>query len=242
MMSLISAARPEVAIAQKPADQKTFASPEDASAAVVAAAKHGDQNALLAIFGSDARGVLFSGDPVKDKIALQDFVAAYTQMNRWRPIKAGGQMLYTGADNHIFPIPLDRNSSGRWYFDTAAGKDEILARRIGRGELTAIAACGALADAQDLYFSQPHDGDKVRTYAQKFVSDPGKAKRLVLARICGPASPVHWVHSVTSQRHWAIQIQGDKPATVQWLLLPNSDQTGKQRPWWRKGLHHRMER
>jgi hypothetical protein len=95
-------------------------------------------------------------------------------MNRWRPIKAGGEILYTGADNYPFPIPLGQNPSGQWYFDTAAGKDEILARRIGKGELTAIEACGAIADAQRQYFTQTHDDDKVKQYAQKFVSDEGK--------------------------------------------------------------------
>jgi hypothetical protein len=155
------------------AAQKTFASPPDAGAAFFEAAKAGDQGALLAIFGSDAKDVLFSGDAVKDKDALQDFVAAYTQMNRWRQVKAGGEILYTGADNYPFPIPLGQNSAGQWYFDTAAGKDEILARRIGKGELTAIAACGAIADAQEQYFRQAHDGEKVRQYAQKLTSDPG---------------------------------------------------------------------
>ena len=83
-------------------------------------------------------------------------------------------MLNIGADNYIFPIPLGQNSSGQWYFDTAAGKDEILARRIGKGELTAIAACGAVADAEKQYFSQTHDGDSVKQYTQKFISDEGK--------------------------------------------------------------------
>ncbi len=158
--------------------QRTFASPQDAGAAFVEAAKSGDQNALLAIFGPDANRILFSGDAVKDKNALQDFVAAYAQMNRWREIKAGGEILYLGADNYPFPIPLGRNPSGQWYFDTAAGKDEILARRIGKGELTAIAACGALADAQKQYFSQPRNGDKVKQYAQKIASDEGKQNGL----------------------------------------------------------------
>jgi hypothetical protein len=161
-----------------PSAQKTFASPADAGAAFLEAAKSGDQGALVAIFGPDAKNVLFSGDAVKDKNALQDFVAAYGQMNRWREIKPGGEVLYVGADNYPFPIPLGKNPTGQWYFDTAAGKDEILARRIGKGELTAIAACGALADAQTQYFSQTHDGDTVKQYAQKFVSDEGKQNGL----------------------------------------------------------------
>jgi DUF2950 family protein len=154
--------------------QKTFTSPADAGNAFFEAAKSGDQGALLAIFGPEAKDVLFSGDSVKDRDALQDFVAAYNQMHRWQEIKAGGEMLYIGADNFPFPIPLGKNPSGQWYFDTAAGKDEILARRIGSGELTAIAACRAIADAQQQYFSQTHDSDKVKQYAQKFVSDEGK--------------------------------------------------------------------
>jgi hypothetical protein len=158
--------------------QKTFASPADAGAAFLEAAKSGDQSALLAIFGPDSKDVLFTGDPVKDKDALQDFVAAYNQMHRWREIKVGGEMLNIGADNFPYPIPLGKNSSGQWSFDTAAGKDEILARRIGKDELTAIAACGAVADAQQLYFSQTHDGDKVKQYAQRFVADEGKQNGL----------------------------------------------------------------
>jgi hypothetical protein len=160
------------------ATQKTFASPAEAGAAFLEGAKSGDQSALVAIFGPDVKDVLFSGDTVKDQNALQDFVAAYGQMNRWREIKPGGEILYVGADNYPFPIPLGQNSSRRWYFDTAAGKDEILARRIGKGELTAIAACGVLVDAQQQYFSQRHGGDNVKQYAQKIGSDEGKQNGL----------------------------------------------------------------
>ena len=117
-------------------EQKTFSSPAEAGDAFLAAAKAGDQSAILAIFGPDSNGVLFSGDAVKDKDSLQEFVAAYDQMHRWREIKVGGEMLYVGADNFPFPIPLGKNPSGQWVFDTAAGKDEILARRIGKDELT----------------------------------------------------------------------------------------------------------
>jgi hypothetical protein len=176
--SLLSCNKQEKTTTEKPATQRTFGSPADAGAAFFEAAKSGDQSALLAIFGPDAKEVLLSGDPVKDKDALQDFVAAYDQMHRWGKIKAGGEILYTGADNYPFPIPLGQNPSGQWVFDTAAGKDEILARRIGKGELTAIEACGAIADAQKQYFSQTHDGNKVKQYAQRFVSDEGKQNGL----------------------------------------------------------------
>jgi hypothetical protein len=175
--------------AEKPASeqvvQKTFASTEDAGAALVAAAKSGDQNALIGIFGPDSKEVLFTGDTVKGQDNRKAFVASYDQMHRWGSLKAGGKVLYTGADNFPFPIPLDKNPSGQWSFDTAAGKDEILARRIGRGELTAIAACGAAAIAEDQYFS------KAKQYAQKFASDQGKQNGLYWPVAEGhPASPL----------------------------------------------------
>jgi hypothetical protein len=190
--------------------QKTFASPADAGAAFLEAAKSGDRAALLAIFGPDAKDVLFSGDAAKDKDALEDFVAAYNQMHRWREIKVGGEILYIGADNHPFPIPLGQNPSGRWYFDSAAGKDEILARRIGKDELTAIAACGAIADAQQQYFKKTHDGDKARQYAQRFVSDEGKQNGLYWSTSAGQTtSPLEEVRDFAKAAGYTSA--GDKP-------------------------------
>jgi hypothetical protein len=151
--------------------QQTFASPAEAGAAFHAAAKSGDQVALTAIFGPDATEVLFSGEPVKDRNALTQFVSAYETMNRWVKINAGGQMLYVGGENFPFPVPLQQTSSGRWYFDTAGGADEIAARRIGRNELVAIAATAALANAQQDYFSGTRGRGEVKQYAQQFTSD-----------------------------------------------------------------------
>jgi len=158
--------------------QKTFASPAEAGAALHDAAKSGDQEALTAMFGPEMTDVLFSGDPVKDRNALTQFAAAYTTMNRWGKINGGGEMLYVGGENYQFPVPLLKTSSGRWYFDTAGGADEILARRIGRDELVAIAATAALANAQQEYFTKAHAGGEVKQYAQKFASDEGKQNGL----------------------------------------------------------------
>jgi Protein of unknown function (DUF2950) len=168
LTAVSSCSSPPQKSAEVSAAQKTFTSPEDAGAAFLAAAKTGDQAALLAIFGPEGKAALFSGDAIKDKDNLQDFVAAYNQMHRWREVKVGGEVLYLGADNYPFPIPLGKNSAGQWVFDTAAGKDEILARRIGRDELTAIACSAAVAEAQAKYFNLQ------KQYAQKFVSDEGK--------------------------------------------------------------------
>jgi hypothetical protein len=157
---------------------RTFATPSEAGAALLAAAQSGDRNALVAIFGPDGQEVLFTGDAAQDAENLRAFVGAYRRMNRWQKVKAGGEILYIGADNSAFPVPLGQNASGQWYFDIAAGKDEILARRLGKNELTAIAACEATANAQKQYFSQAHERGAAREYADKLVSDPGKQNGL----------------------------------------------------------------
>jgi len=98
-------------------------------------------------------------------------------------------MLITGADNKTFPIPVAKNAAGQWYFDTAAGKEEILARRIGKNEIAAIDICAAIAEAQRQYFSQRHDGTS--QYAQKFISDEGKQNGLYWPSAEGqPKSPL----------------------------------------------------
>jgi hypothetical protein len=157
---------------------KVFATPDEASNALLAAAKAGDQTAALAIFGPDSKEIIFSGDAVEDKNAADAFVARYEVMHRWRKLTDGAQILLVGADNFAFPIPLKKNADGQWFFDTAAGKEEILNRRIGRNELAIIDVCRAVAAAQAQYFSQLHDGATRKQYALKFISDPGKQNGL----------------------------------------------------------------
>jgi hypothetical protein len=183
VMSLASCSKRDTNAAEKSAEpaggnvvQKTFASPEAAGAALLAAAKAGDQATLLAIFGPDSKDLLYSGDTVKDSNTAKSFVTAYNQMNRWGKTKAGTEILYVGADNYAFPIPLRQNAAGQWSFDSAAGRDEVLARRIGDGELTAIGVLTEINRAQQEYLSQPHDG--AQQYAQKIVSDEGKQNGL----------------------------------------------------------------
>jgi hypothetical protein len=131
---------------------------------------------MVAIFGPESKDIVYSGDAASDKAAFSGFVSDYDVMHRWRKLENGSELLITGADNKTFPIPLKKNDAGQWVFDTAAGKEEILARRIGRNEMAAIDVCGAIADAQKEYFLQPHDGGK--QYAQKFISDEGKQNGL----------------------------------------------------------------
>jgi hypothetical protein len=157
---------------------KVFNSPDAAGNALLDAAKSGDQNALLAIFGPQSKELIFTGDAVQDKAMVSAFAAAYDTMHRWRKMSDDGDLLLIGADNFAFPIPLTKNDSGQWFFNTAAGKDEILARRIGRNELATIDVCGALVDAQAAYFSQRHPDGSVQQFAPKFISDTGKQNGL----------------------------------------------------------------
>jgi hypothetical protein len=177
----------------KPDEPSTtvFATPDEAGAALLAAAKSGDQSAVLAMFGPDAKELISSGDPVQDKNSIAAFVARYEVMHRWRAMEDGSQVLVVGADNFPFPIPLKKDPGGKWFFDTAAGKQEILDRRIGRNELAVIRVCDAVADAQGEYFSQLHDGATTKQYAQKFISDPGTQNGLYWQSAEGqPQSPL----------------------------------------------------
>ena len=159
---------------------RVFSSPDEAGDALLAAAKSGDQNELLAIFGPDSKELIFSGDPVQDKNVTLAFATGYGVMHRWRSLVDGSQILLVGADNFPFPIPLKKNADGQWFFDTAAGKEEVLNRRIGRNELAIIDVCRAVADAQAEYFSQLHDGDRTKQYASEVHQRPRQAEWLVL--------------------------------------------------------------
>jgi hypothetical protein len=152
---------------------RVFTSPDDAGTGLLDAAKSGDQNAVLAIFGTESKEIVSSGDAVQDKATMAAFVTAYGVMHRWRKMPDDARVLLIGADNFAFPIPLKKNAGGQWFFDAAAGKEEILARRIGRNELAVIDICGALADAQAEYFTEHHADGSTEHYALKFISDTG---------------------------------------------------------------------
>jgi hypothetical protein len=180
---------------EKPSESQTqagpmiYATPEDAGKALVGAVKSDNRDALLAIFGPESKDVIYSGDAAQDKSSFAAFVSDYDVMHRWRKLENGSELLVTGADNKVFPIPLGKNASGQWYFDTQAGKEEIVARHIGRDEMAAIDICAAIADAQHQYFAQRHDG--VNQYAQKFISDEGRQNGLYWPSAEGqPKSPL----------------------------------------------------
>jgi hypothetical protein len=154
--------------------EKTYASPGDAVLALYDAAKTSNGQAMDGIFGSNAAKILYTGDEVVDKNMIADFVKRYDQMHRVVIEPDGSATLYVGAENWPTPIPLMKNSSGQWYFDTEAGMKEILYRRIGNNENDAIDTLHTLVDAQRDYAAQGHDGAKAGTYALRFISAAGK--------------------------------------------------------------------
>lgn len=157
--------------AQQPG-QHTFTSPEEASSALFGAMQAQDNQALLSILGPAAKDILSSGDPDEDLNARISFVVKYQEMHRFVTASDGIVTLVIGAENWPLPIPLV-NNHGSWYFDTPAAKDEILFRRIGKNELSAMDALGELVDAQEQYFSHPPAAIPSQ-FAQRLVSDEGQ--------------------------------------------------------------------
>jgi hypothetical protein len=150
----------------------TFASPADATAALVDACRKSDLQAVEAVLGPGSQDVVESGDPVADKLALQRFVAAYDKKSVLVPISAAKTSLHVGDEDWDLPIPLVREGA-RWRFDVAAGREELIDRRIGRNEANAIEATRAYVDAQREYASTDRNGDGASEYAQRFISTPG---------------------------------------------------------------------
>jgi hypothetical protein len=161
------------ALAQQ-GNEKTFGSPGDAVLALYNAVKSNDQQAISAILGSNSGPILHTGDEVADKNMGTEFIRRYDQMHRVVIEPDQTVTLYVGADNWPMPIPIVKNSSGAWYFDTEAGAKEILYRRIGRNENDAIEVLYTLVGAQREYASATHDGGNSKHYALKFVSTEGK--------------------------------------------------------------------
>lgn len=151
--------------------QQTFASPQDAGHALFVAMQTKDDQAPLSILGEAGKDVISSGDAEEDSDNRVGFVVKYQERHRFVTEPDGTVTLVVGAENWPFPIPL-ANKSGSWYFDTPAGKDEILFRRIGQNELAAIAAVHDLVEAQKQYFARPY-GSLPHQFAQRLVSDEG---------------------------------------------------------------------
>ncbi len=161
--------------APAPAAQRTFDTPEKASEALIAAAEKFDVAALKEILGPDGVDLVVTEDATHDKNQAAAFAA--TAREKIRIVhdakKPKVATLLVGKEDWPMPIPLVEEG-GKWRFDTKAGRQEILYRRIGRNELDAIEVCHGYVEAQLEYASEKHDGSPVNQYAQRVISTPGK--------------------------------------------------------------------
>jgi hypothetical protein len=163
--------------AAQAAQQRTFGSPEDAVKALVETVKAGNLDELRSLFGPDGQELTASSDPATARANRQVFAVAFREQWRLEDDGPNRKTLVVGNEDWPFPVPLVKEASG-WRFDTAAGKEEVLARRIGRNELAAIETSRAYVTAQRRYAQQGHDGKAPGVYAAKFQSDPGKENGL----------------------------------------------------------------
>ncbi len=157
--------------------QRTFASPEDAVKALADTVKAGNLEALLAIFGPEGKELIDSSEPAVARENQQVFTVAFRE--KWHLEDAGPdrKTLVIGNEDWPFPVPIVK-AGNAWRFDTAAGKEEVLDRRIGRNELAAIDTVHAYVTAQRRYAQDGHDGKPAGLHAAKFQSDPGKQNGL----------------------------------------------------------------
>ena len=164
------------AAAQSPT-ARTFSSAEDAVKALFETVKKGDVDALLAIFGTDGKELLASSDPDTARMNRQVFSVAAKEQWHLADADANHKTLIVGNENWPFPVPLVKDANG-WRFDSVAGKEEIIARRIGQNELAAIETVRAYVTAQRRYAAEGHDGNPSGVFATLFQSDPGKQNGL----------------------------------------------------------------
>ena len=153
--------------------QAKFASPQEAAVALHQALKAETPEKLQAIFGREWMEAAGSGDPVSDQHDREVVALAMEQPWHWEPAGENTQELIIGDEQWPFPVPLVKVGN-EWQFDSEEGKEEILARRIGRNELRIIDVCRAYAQMQKEYASQPHDGKPAGLFAQRFRSAPGR--------------------------------------------------------------------
>jgi hypothetical protein len=204
---------PAYAQTKKPASaskQTTFASSDEAVMVFIDAVKANETKKLLSMLGPGSEKIISSGDPVADRHAREQFVKRYEERNRIET-HATKWVLYVGKDDWPFPIPIVKQG-GSYRFDAKAGKEEILARRIGKNELSAIQVCLACTDAQRDYALKDRDSDGLLEYAQKFMSAPGKKDGLYWDTTEGEQeSPLGPVFAATRERGYKKATPGGKP-------------------------------
>ena len=193
------------------AAQRDFPSTQDGFASLVTALKSNDLPSLKAMLGPEATDLLYSGDAVADANARKEFVAAYATRYAINALDEAHATLSVGKDDWEFPIPMSK-VGGRWHFDTATGRQELLNRRIGRNETATIQASLAYVDAQRDFAARTHAVGAMPYYALRFVSSPGNRDGLYWPAAAGePASPLGPLFANAQLRGYAIPESGVTP-------------------------------
>jgi hypothetical protein len=155
------------------AGERTFKSPQEAAQALLDAAEKNDTEALLKLFGPEGKAIVVSGDATEDKNGRADFAHLARESMHIDQPHASRAIIEVGPDKWPFPVPLALKN-GQWMFDSAQGKVEVLARRVGRNEMNAIDVCRGYVEAQMEYAARDRDADGILEYAQTILSAPGK--------------------------------------------------------------------
>ena len=221
---------PDASAATAKAKQKTYASPEEAAKALTDALKAGDNAGLLAIFGPGSESVFSSGDEVRDKAGREWFVQAYEEKFSLEKVGDDAVILQVGKDDWPLAIPIVKKGSA-WSYDTKAGKEEILNRRIGGNELHTIDVLRTYVGAQREYARKDWDGDGVYPYAQKFASTPGKKNGLYWeAREGEEASPLGPFAARAAQEGYTRKAKEEKPSPYYGYYFKILKAQGKHAP------------
>ena len=209
--------------------QRAFANPEEAVDALIHAVKSENKEEMLAIFGPDSDELVSSGDDVADRSGRALFTQAFEERNRIKK-EEDSAVLYVGEDDWPLPIPIVKKHN-QWKFDTEAGKDEMLSRRIGRNELDVIEVVQAYVDAQREYARKDRDGDAVAEYAQKIRSDEGKRNGLYWDIDSGEApSPLGPLAAKAAKEGYQRQAAGEEPKPYHGYLYKILTGQGKNAP------------
>ena len=190
LLVIVCVALSSCATKERRPEPRTFDSPQAAAQTLIEIAKKGTVTDLAALFGADADALVQASDPVTARRNREVFSAAAAEDWHLEDEGANRKILVIGRERWPFPIPLV-SDAGRWRFDTAAGREEILDRRIGRNELAVIQLCRTYVAAQRVYARHPHDGGPTGIYAKTFLSEPGRQNGLYWPASKGvPHSPL----------------------------------------------------
>ena len=227
---LLAMAPKAIGAVSLPFKGQAFKSPEAAVSALIAAVRQLDPKKVLHVLGPDAKDIIFSGDKVQARKGVRKFLEKYDEKHKIELVKPDKAVLFLGKEEWPYPIPLVR-WKGKWFFDTKAGREEIVNRRVGANELMAIKVLEAYVEAQLEYASKDRDGDGILEFAQKINSDKGKKNGLYW-----PAKPEEesspFGPLVARGRRGLPENLGEA-FPLSWILFQDSHPPGEIRAWWR---------